>query len=150
MSTGKVITAWLALCVAATVIAAAPAMAGDGSVHAIVNDNAGILLGGSRDGEWLPAPAVAPTLKGGERYSLYGLNGKVGEANGGAPESQGQPCPDTVYVGMSPLERENEQERELPVYIVAVTGGWNAVPRKPKRFLTGQPAYHEAAAAFLR
>ena len=143
MNARNVFMAWLALCAAT-----GPAAAGDGSVHAIVDHNAGILLGGSRDGEWLTAAEVAPALKGGERYSLYGLNGEVGEANGGAPKTHGQPCPDTVYVEMSPPERENEGE--LPVYMVAVTGGWDAVPRKPKRFLTNQPAYHEAAAVFLR
>ncbi len=133
---------------AALSLAAAPAVAKDGAVHAIVDENAGILLGGSRDGEWLPAAAVAPALKGGERYGVYGLNGKVGEANGGAPEGYGQPCPDTRFVEMSPLEWKNEGD--LPVYMIAVTGGWNAVPRKPKRFLTNQKVYHEAAAAFLR
>ncbi len=135
--------------IAALSLAAAPALASDGSVHAIVWADADILLGGSRDGEWLPAAAVAPALKGGERYSLYGLNGKVGEADGGAPESHGQPCPDTAYVEMSPLERVNEAG-DLPVFMVAVTGGWKAAPRKPTRFLTNQPVYHEAAAAFLR
>lgn len=133
---------------AALSLAAAPALAKDGSVHAIVDENTGILLGGSRDGEWLPAAAVAPALKGGERYSLYGLNGAVGEADGGAPEHYGAPCPETAYVEMSPLEWKNEGD--LPVYMIAVTGGWNAVPRKPKRFLTNQKVYHEAAAAFLR
>ncbi len=133
---------------AALLLAAAPALAKDGAVHAIVDDNAGILLGGSRDGEWLPASAVAPTLKGGERYKVYGLNGAVGEASGAAPEPHGQPCPDTRFVEMSPLEWKNEGD--LPVYMIAVTGGWNAVPRKPKRFLTNQKVYHEAAAVFLR
>ncbi len=133
---------------AALLLAASPTLANDGAVHAIVDDNAGILLGGSRDGEWLPASVVAPTLKGGERYKVYGLNGAVGEASGGAPEAHGQPCPETMYVEMSPLEWKNEGD--LPVYMIAVTGGWNAAPRKPARFLTNQPVYHQAAAAFLR
>lgn len=138
--------------IAALMIAAQPAAANDGSVHAIVNHNAGILLGGSRNGEWLPTAAVAPTLKSGERYRLYGLNGEVGGAEGGAPEYHGQPCPNTMFVDteMSPLEKLNGQEQELPNFMVAVTGDWNAVPRKPKRFFTGQPIYHEAAAVFLR
>ncbi len=133
---------------AALSLAAAPAVANDGSVHAIVDHNTGILLGGSRGGEWLPAAAVAPTLKGGERYRLYGLNGAVGKADGGAPEGYGQPCPDTMFVEFSPLEWKNEGD--LPVHMIAVTGEWNAVPRKPKRFLTNQKIYHEAAAVFLR
>ncbi len=95
---------------------------------------------------------MAPTLKGGERYGLYGLNGAVSTAEGGAPESHGQPCLDTMLVetDMAPLKKLQGRSQELPIFIVAVTGGWNAVPRKPKRFLTNQPVYHEAAAAFLR
>jgi hypothetical protein len=92
MIAGKNFSALRMLCLVATITAAAPALANDGSVHAIVDNSDGILLGGSRDGEWLPAAAVAATLKGGERYSVYGLNGKVGGVNGGAPETHGQPC----------------------------------------------------------
>ena len=129
----------LACALAAAVPAVAPA--DDGSVHPIVFGPYGYLLGGSANGAWLPAGEVAPMLKGGERYRHYGEEGAVGEGDGLAPESQGQPCPDTMLVEMRTPEFYS---------FVSVAGGWNALPRVPKYTDVNQRVYREAAAAFLK
>ncbi len=131
------------LALACALAAAAPvaAPAGDGSTHPIVFGPYGYLIGGSANGAWLPAGEVAPMLRGGERYRHYGEEGALGEGDGSAPVSQGDPCPDTMLVEMQMPEG---------ISFVSVAGGWNALPRIPKYTDVNQRAYRKAAAAFLK
>jgi len=46
----------------------------------------GILIGGSRDGEWINASEIAGELTGSEIYSLYNMDGKLGQAVGSMVE----------------------------------------------------------------
>ena len=109
-------------------------------IHPVVDTQEGCLIGGVAGGKWLDADALAPMLKGGERYRLYTLASAVGEAVGSNTESAGEPCNDTKSIKLSPETRE----------AIAVGGSWNALPRVPRVVGTTDPVYRQVVAGFLR
>jgi hypothetical protein len=100
-----------------------------------------VLLGGSKGGKWLPSEAVAPQLKGKEKYRLYTLTGPVGTAPGAKPGPWGQADP-PFLVRLKPIPQVKDQ--------VAVGGRWNAMPRQPRLLTDNLQPYVEAAAEILR
>jgi hypothetical protein len=109
-------------------------------VHPIVDVNENCLMGGVAGGKWLEADALAPMLKGGERYRLYTLTRAMGETTGAKPSSAGEPCNGTNEIAFS----------SKPEGGIAVGGSWNALPRVPRSLSTNDPAYRQAVAAVLR
>lgn len=118
----------------------APALADSGAPHPIVFSDTGILLGGSRGGEWLTAAEVAAALSGKELYSHYSLRHRLGSGDGGPPESFGDPCPDSRFVEMLVPDRGS---------VVSLAADWNALPRAPREQSPEQKVYRDSAAAFL-
>ena len=108
--------------------------------HAIIDISEGCLMGGISEGQWLDADAIAPLLKGGERYRLYTLKRATGEAVGGVASADGDPCNGTREVALSPK----------PAGGIAVGGKWNALPRVPRMLSTNDPAYRQVVAGILR
>jgi hypothetical protein len=109
-------------------------------LHPIVEVGSGYLLGAVKDGKFIKHEDAAKVLKGGEKYRVYSLTTRLGEAKGGKPESAGEACPDVKAVKLSPLREDG---------VLAIAGQWNALPRVPKSLSTTQPVYVEAVRAFL-
>ncbi|HUQ33887.1 MAG TPA: hypothetical protein VM095_17330 [Pyrinomonadaceae bacterium] len=110
-------------------------------VHPAVDVSEGCLLGGVQKGKWLEADAIAPLLKGGERYRLYTLRNAAGKAVGAKPNSAGEPCNETVEISLTPKPERG---------VIAVGGDWNAQPRLPRALSTNDPAYRQAVMNILR
>ncbi|MDT4897645.1 MAG: hypothetical protein QOH25_2722 [Acidobacteriota bacterium] len=117
-----------------------PLMVSAQDVHGIVDVNENCLMGGISAGKWLEADALAPLLKGGERYRLYTLTKALGETTGANPNSAGEPCNETKEVAFSPKVEDG----------IAVGGQWNALPRVPRALSTKDPAYRQVVANILR
>jgi hypothetical protein len=108
--------------------------------HGVVDVSEGCLMGGVSGGQWLEADAVAPLLKGGERYRLYTLTKATGEVTGSGASADGEPCDGTRVVNLSPKPEEG----------IAVGGSWNALPRAPRMLRTNDPAYRQIVTNLLR
>lgn len=108
--------------------------------HAIVDVSEGCLMGGISEGQWLEADAIAPLLKGGERYRLYTLIRATGEATGSVASADGEPCNGTRGITLSPKPADG----------IAIGGKWNALPRVPRMLSTNDPAYRRIVANLLR
>lgn len=117
--------------------AAAPA------VYPIVDAETGFLLGGTVNKFWINAAQVAPLLKGGEQYRLYGVGGYVGTVKGSKAESAGAPCDETQVLTLSPQVRVTGP-------IIGSGGPWKAMPRVVRSQSTTQPVYLDAVAAVLK
>jgi hypothetical protein len=109
-------------------------------VHPIVDVNENCLLGGIQKGRWVEADALAPMLKGGERYRIYTLTRAMGQTTGAKPNSAGEPCNGNNEIAFSPK----------PEGGIAVAGSWNALPRVPRALSTNDPAYRQVVAGLLR
>lgn len=109
-------------------------------VHAVLVDNC--LIGGTSNGKWVDASAIAPQLKGGEKYHLYTLARRAGESTGGAPKVLADYCSDTLEVELDPKPGEGT--------VLVVGGSWNAMPRAPQVLGNNEQAYKEATADILR
>lgn len=107
-------------------------------VHAVIHAGSGLLLGGSSGSGWLGPEMTAPTMRDGEIYRAYGLDGPTGEVKGGLAESAGDPCRDAFAVPLADGPGA-----------MAFRGDWNAMPRTPEIHDPGQRVYRDAAAAWL-
>ena len=101
------------------------------------------LLGGSQNGKWLTAQAVAPAIPERTAMVFVDLRGVVkkgailnntGEENGACPENK------TMR-----LEPENAS-----AFAVGANAGWNLVPRAPQFLSVANKTYRKIAADFLR
>ena len=101
------------------------------------------LVGGSKDGKWLTADMVAPTLEKKTKMVFVNLKGaafgdavlnNTGEDNGACPENKAMR-----------LEPETESG-----FAVGANAEWNLVPRVPKLIATRDKTYRKIAADFLR
>ena len=128
-------TAAAALCVSAT---SERGVADE--VHAVLVDNC--LIGGTINGKWMDASAIAPQLKGGEKYHLYTLARRAGESTGGVPQALADYCSETLEVELDPKPGEGT--------VLVVGGEWNAMPRAPQVLGNNEQAYREATADILR
>ncbi|HEX7997456.1 MAG TPA: VCBS repeat-containing protein [Pyrinomonadaceae bacterium] len=109
-------------------------------VHPVLVDNC--LIGGTINGRWMDAAAVAPKLKGGEKYSFYTLTARAGESTGAQPKSLAEYCSETMEVELTPKPAEG--------VALAVGGEWNAMPRAPRLLGNNEQAYRAAVADILR
>ena len=109
-------------------------------VHPVVDVETGCLMGGVVGGKWLEAEALAPLIKGGERYRLYTLKGPAGEAVGEKVDPTGDPCGRSSNVAFSPKAEKG----------IAVDGRFNALPRVPLMMSTNDPRYREVVSRLLR
>jgi hypothetical protein len=116
---------------------------GDEKPHPLVAFGDDCLVGGTLKGKWLGPEALAPLLKGGEKYRLYSMTGALGEATGAKPLELDTPCNGAYGVKLSPSVEDNSA-------VLAVSGNWNALPRVPKFLGTNDPGYRAALAALLR
>ena len=109
-------------------------------VHPILSLEHYCLLGGIVKGKWLEADQVAPLIKGGEKYSAYKLNGPLGKATGGKPETD-ESCSQTKNVKLSP---------QIEGVIAIGNPKWNPLPRVPQSLSTTERVYRESVAAILK
>jgi hypothetical protein len=110
------------------------------NVHPVVDIETGCLLGGVAGGKWLEAEAIAPLIKGGERYRLYTLRGSAGKVVGAKVDPKGDPCGRSSNIAFKPEAKEG----------FAVDEGLNAMPRVPKMLSANDPAYRQVVAGILR
>lgn len=101
------------------------------------------LLGGSQNGRWLTAEAVAPTLAKRTEMVFVNLRGvgkssailnNTGEENGACPENK-----------LMRLEPETGS-----TFAAGANAGWNLVPRAPQPISVANKTYRRVAADFLR
>ena len=110
-------------------------------LHPVVEVHTGYLLGAVANGKWTKHKAAAKALKGGEKYRIYGLTGRLGEATGSKTKSAGEACDgDLVAVELS-LKPEDG--------VIALAAEWNALPRVPEIISGSEPIYVEAVRSFL-
>lgn len=101
------------------------------------------VLGGVENGKFINAAATVAKLKGGENYTLYGIEGvNEGEMKIKKPEANMDVCEDFF-----PIEMEDEA-----VTGVALGDGyrWNPMPRTPKPIDLNGAAYKKIVADVLR
>jgi hypothetical protein len=110
---------------------------------AVVRPSDGMLLGGVVNKEWAKAEAVAQGLRGGEKYQLYTLTKRLGEATGGKPEHMGDPCDWAFSVKIDPMP-------ETPEDVIAIAGAWNALPRIPTVERAAESADQDAVREILQ
>jgi hypothetical protein len=110
-------------------------------VHPIVIAHMYLLLGGAVDGAWRSAEKMKPLVRGGERYQLYSLTGRRGQAAGTAVTIE-QPG-EYHHVALRPLPRSHED-------VVGICAKWNAQPRLVKVQNPRQQVYQEAVRAILK
>nr|AIA13145.1 FG-GAP repeat [uncultured bacterium] len=118
----------------------ATAIAAD--LHPIVEMDTGYLFGGSADGKWVKAEKAAKSMKGRTAFRLFGLTQEVGKATAGKPKpAKDEVCADMLTVSLSPEPKEGE---------IALSGPWNALPRKPQIADPTQQVYVDAVRDFLK
>lgn len=112
----------------------------DAEPHPAVDVGNGCLLGGVTKGKWMEDTAIAPLLKGGERYHLYTLQGAAGEVVGTKPSEGETPCNGAQEIKLSPDAHEG----------FAVVGEWNAMPRMPQLLSVNDSTYRQVVSGILR
>ncbi|MBK9924033.1 MAG: hypothetical protein IPP66_01965 [Anaerolineales bacterium] len=98
-----------------------------------------ILLGGTENGEWLSPESTVSRLSGGETYQGFMDTGPTGTIKGNLPK-------------LNPPCRQYQVETDsYPAggRAVAITGGWNAVPRTPQDISNNQDLYVEEIRQWL-
>lgn len=118
-------------------LAAAPAAA---QVRPVVDVRSGYLLGGTVDGRWVKADAMARRVRGGERYRVWSAGAAAGQATGARATSIGTPCEETTEVKLTPEVEHGD---------VAVAGTWNARPRPVTPLATTSAVYQAAVRDLL-
>jgi hypothetical protein len=101
------------------------------------------VLGGVENGKWLDAATTVAKLKGGENYTLYGIEGvNEGEMKIAKPEASMDVCEDFF-----PIEMEDEA-----VTGVALGDGykWDPMPRAPKAIDLNSAVYKKIVADVLK
>lgn len=101
-----------------------------------------LLLGGTRNGNWLDAGATAAFLTGGETYAVYQGGRLLTNAQGGSPHQRPPSCPAMEQVSLStgdPLASA-----------VALSASWNALPRRPAEIAPDNELYRQAVFEMLR
>ena len=94
----------------------------------IVDADTGFLLGGASGGQWIDVETAARAYRAGETYRLWTLDGPAGQATGGAISLEGQPCPSTVEIALTPEPADD--------YKIGFTGTWDPRPRAITRLST--------------
>ena len=110
-------------------------------LHPIVEVESGFLFGAISNGKWIKADETAKLIGDETTYRVYGLTQALGDAKGGKPTSEGEPCDETLTVSLSP---------ETEKGVIAIAAPWNALPRKPQVTDPTQKAYVEAVRDFLK
>ena len=110
-------------------------------LHPIVEVESGYLFGAISDGKWIKADETAKLIGEETTYRVYGLTQALGDAKGGKPTSEGEPCDETLTVSLSP---------EMEKGVIAIAAPWNALPRKPQVTDPTQKVYVEAVRDFLK
>lgn len=138
---------FLALALGLTLRSGALAAKASGVVP-LVDVKSNFLLGGSRNGKWLDAKTTARELpKGAQNYRLYSATRLLGQGSGSAPQSEGAPCPDTLFSKISPAKTNSNALQNAEF---AVGGVANALPRAPRIETVNQPAYRALVSAILK
>lgn len=101
------------------------------------------LLGGVQNGKFVDAKTTAAKLKGGENYTLFGIEGvNEGEFTIGKPKNDQDVCDDFYYV---------EPSEEIASGVALGDGyKWNPTPRVPKSIELNNATYKKAVTDILR
>jgi hypothetical protein len=89
-------------------------------IAGVGNVPTGVLLGSAQPGRWLSPAEVS--LRGGEIYHLYSAEADLGTAQGSAPYSQPPHFLSDQLIDLTPAPQAGQA-------VVAIGGGWNALPR---------------------
>lgn len=112
-------------------------------VNAVVAQ--GLLLGGSCGGKWKSDKAVAPSLRGGERFNVYEGTKKLGQAKGGKPVTNEVPCTDSFFVVL-----KQSAKGAIGDHAIALTGRWNVMPRRPQAIGSTNAYYRSEVARIVK
>ena len=119
-------------------VAGACATASASSLHPIVDGSR--VFGASQSGKWIDSGVTAHRLKGGERYTFYGFNSRLGVWSGSKPTKPDDQCPDVPLVTFSGVPDKA---------VIGLDAPWNALPRKPRVESANQPLYKKTVADYL-
>lgn len=105
------------------------------------------LLGGSQNGKWLTAEALAPRMKGTTKMTTLNLSGirKTGVNLTNTGEEYGACIENTVFK----FDPEVEADTEASL-AVGENAKWNLVPRVPQEIAATDKTYANIATAFLK
>jgi hypothetical protein len=124
---------------ALTLICALSSVGIAATIRPIVDVKSGYLLGGSDGKKWMNAKTIAAALRGKETYRVYDVKRRLSNGIGDKPESQGAPCPDTLFVDIKPKKGA-----------IAVGGMGSSLPRIPQTLSSASPVYRKLVADILR
>lgn len=109
-------------------------------IHAITDGNQ--IYGASQSGKWIDDSTVARKLKGGEHYTFYGFDSRLGRGIGGKPAATTDPhCPGQIVANFSHVPDKT---------VIGIAASWNALPRKPHVESVDQPAFKKVVADYLK
>jgi len=125
------------------------------SVHAqssnafvpIVGDDK--LLGGVRNGNWIPEEKAYRFVKGGEKYRFYTLSGLAQTQIGGKAEAADEPGRNGYYIS-SFMPTLSKKDKSYGKTTVGVACSWNPQMRQPRLEDTRQQVYLDAVVAVLK
>ena len=101
-----------------------------------------LLLGGTRDGNWVGAGTTAAFLAGGESYAIYQEGRLLTTAQGSSPHQRPPSCPAMQQVSL---------ESAAPLAsAVALSASWNPLPRRPLEISPDNETYRQAVFEDLR
>jgi hypothetical protein len=119
--------------------------AADETPAAVIALSSNCLMGGTAGGRWVKAGEMAGMLKGGERYSVYGVDSIFGSATGEKPKPmapEGEPCREVREVAVKPTPGKEAS--------LAIGGQWNALPRPVRKVSNSNRTYVDMLRGFLK
>lgn len=123
----------LVACVAAALPVSARAQQG---MHPIIDLKGEYLLGAKVNGVWRTGEQIAPRLRAGLRYRVFGPTREAGAATGARAVTFDVPCEETFGVKLTPEPAGGE---------IAISAPWVVVPRRVTRLSAAAAAGYNNA-----
>ncbi len=109
------------------------------------------LIGGWMSGRWARAEEIAPHVAGRMSYGIYGFDSRIGSGTGGAARQvEGPGMYYEVPVSGMPDAPIDTLDEKSGGKALAVGGGWDALPRLPKRQSGGLAPYEREVERILK
>jgi hypothetical protein len=110
----------------------------------IIDATYDLLIGGVKNGELVGSDDIVSSVKGGESYKLYSLNGFIKCVNGYESESMGPPC-DAAQSVSTPFDKPKNGS-----IVTGISCDWDPFPKTLKITSTDQKTYKDIVANILK
>jgi hypothetical protein len=116
--------------------AALPAQVAAQAVNTVLDVKGGYVLGARVNGTWRTGQQLAPRVRAGRRYRVFGATGELGVSTGARAVTFDVPCEETFGVELAPKREAGE---------IAIDAAWNVVPRRVTRLSAAAAAGYNGA-----